>query len=150
MDIQDVINYINETPNNTNPAVLKGMVEAIVESSESGESGGGGGRSSLPTVTFTLTGEDNEGMPIFACDKTYNEAYQIHMRGESCAKMVIPNEREWYTTLVLTAGLGLRYAFYTYHTDTTLEFSDIYFNPDGGIGLAQSHYDMLTDDTPTE
>lgn len=37
MDIQDVINYINETPNNTNPAVLKGMVEAIVESSESGE-----------------------------------------------------------------------------------------------------------------
>ena len=36
MDIQDVINYINETPNNTNPAVLRGMVEAIVESSESG------------------------------------------------------------------------------------------------------------------
>lgn len=37
MDIQDVINYVNETPNNTNPAVLKGMVEAIVEDSGSGE-----------------------------------------------------------------------------------------------------------------
>lgn len=37
MDIQDVIKYVNETPNNTNPAVLKGMIEAIVESSESGE-----------------------------------------------------------------------------------------------------------------
>lgn len=148
MNIQDVINYVNETPNNTNPAVLKGMVEAIVESSESG--GGGGGGSSLPTVTFVVTGMDSDGMPIFECDKPYNEAYQIHMRGDSLAKMVIPNEREWYTTLVLTAGLGLRYAFYNYHTDVTLEFMDIYFNPDGGIGLAQSHYDMLTDDTPAE
>ena len=37
MNIQDAINYVNETPNNTNPAVLKGMIEAIVESSESGE-----------------------------------------------------------------------------------------------------------------
>lgn len=50
MDIQDVINYINETPHNTNPAVLKGMVEAIVESSESG--GGDGGDVTLATIKF--------------------------------------------------------------------------------------------------
>lgn len=148
MNIQDVINYVNETPNNTNPAVLKGMIEAIVESSESDEGGGGG--SSMPTVTFTVTGMDSDGMPIFECDKTYNEAYQIRNRGNSLARMVIPNQGDQYTTLVLTAGLGLRYAFYNYHTDMTLEFMDIYFNPDGGIGLDQSHYDKATDDGPAE
>ena len=148
MDIQDVINYINETPNNTNPAVLKGMIEAIVESSESGEGGGGG--ISLPIVTFVVTGMDSDGMPIFECDKTYNEAYQICNRGNSLARMVIPNEKEQYTTFTLIASVGLRYAFCPYHTDSTLEFDDIYFYPDGSISLDQSHYDKVSDDAPTE
>lgn len=47
MDIQDVINYVNETPNNTNPAVLKGMVEAIVE-----DSGSDGGDVTFATIKF--------------------------------------------------------------------------------------------------
>lgn len=58
MDIQDVINYVNETPNNTNPAVLKGMIEAIVESSESGESGGGSSDFSIAHVTLTNTAQN--------------------------------------------------------------------------------------------
>lgn len=146
MDIQDVINYINETPNNTNPAVLKGMVEAIVESSESG--GGGGGGSSLPTVTFTVTGMDSDGNPIFECDKTYQEAYRMCVDGNSCAKMVVPNETDLYTTLVLIAGFGIRYAFHSYDTALALEFMDIYYFPDGEITFEHSHYDKVTDDTP--
>lgn len=58
MDIQDVINYINETPNNTNPAVLKGMVEAIVESSESGGGDGGSSDFSIAHVTFINTAQN--------------------------------------------------------------------------------------------
>ena len=47
MDIQDVIKYVNETPNNTNPAVLKGMVKAIVE-----DSGSDGGDVTFATIKF--------------------------------------------------------------------------------------------------
>lgn len=114
--------------------------------------GGGGGGSSLPTVTFTFTGMDSGGMPIFECDKTYNEAYQIHMSGDSCAKLIGLSQDPKYTTLVLLMGESLRYAFYAYHSNNVLEFNDLYYLPDGTTGFEESIYERVPDDddTPTE
>lgn len=107
---------------------------------------GGGGGSSLPTVTFTFTGMDGEGMPIFECDKTYNEAYQIHMSGDSCAKLIGLSQYPKYTTLVLLMGESLRYAFYAYHYNDVIEFNDIYYLPDGTIGIEESSYERVPEE----
>ena len=79
MDIQDVINYINETPNNTNPAVLKGIVEAIVESSESGNSS-----NSVTFIHFELGEYDSEESRInIQSDKTFAEIFSIVTSGNA-------------------------------------------------------------------
>lgn len=73
MNIQDVINYVNETPNNTNPAVLKGMIEAIVESSESGDSS-----NSVTFIHFELGEYDSEeSRTNIQSDKTFDEIYSV-------------------------------------------------------------------------
>lgn len=67
MEKQDIINYVLNTPENTNPAVLKGMLEQL-------ESGGGGGESDFTTaeVTFVLP-EGTEEVDSFAFIQTVDE-----------------------------------------------------------------------------
>ena len=77
MDIQDVINYVNETPNNTNPAVLKGMVEAIVEDSESGESGGGSSDFSIAHITFINTAQNSRYYTV-KCPNIFEGYMEFH------------------------------------------------------------------------
>lgn len=72
MNIQDIINYVNETPNNTNPAVLKGMVEAIVEDSGSGEGGGGSSDFSIAHVTLTNTAQNGKYYSV-KCPQIFGE-----------------------------------------------------------------------------
>lgn len=65
MDKEDIINYVMETPGNSNPAVLGSMLESY------GGGGSGGGSSGgvlYVTVTDTTTDEFS-----FTVDKTYEE-----------------------------------------------------------------------------
>lgn len=55
MDIQEVINYVLTTPENTNPAILRGMLEQL-------SSGGGGGENGFTTAEVTIVDNIGEGV----------------------------------------------------------------------------------------
>lgn len=62
MDKNDILDYVTETPWNTNRAVLGGMLDSFA-------GGGGGGGSSAFVVTFTYDSEHE----TFTADKTFAE-----------------------------------------------------------------------------
>jgi len=45
MEIEEIVNYIMETPSNPNPWILRGMLEQLNQ-------GGSGGKSMIVTVTY--------------------------------------------------------------------------------------------------
>ena len=55
MEKQDIINYVLTTPENTNPAILEGMLEQLIA-----QSGGGGGESDLTTANVTIANDTSE------------------------------------------------------------------------------------------
>ena len=57
MTIQEILDYVIETPDNTNPAVLKDMLEAL---------GGGGGSSdfSIGNLNLTVTGGEHHAATV--------------------------------------------------------------------------------------
>lgn len=57
MDIQEIMKYVLETPENTNPAILKGMLESLVPED-------GGGESDFSTAEVTVTNTVAEGSII--------------------------------------------------------------------------------------
>ena len=61
-DINDVFNYVMDTPDNTNPNVLRSMLNSL----EGGGSGGG-------TLKVTITSEEVSDGTKFTMDKTWQE-----------------------------------------------------------------------------
>lgn len=74
MDKEDIINYVMETPENSNPAVLRGMLDSY---SGGGGSGGGGSGGGVFWVTFTY----DESHGLFSTDKTPTEICEAASNG---------------------------------------------------------------------
>ena len=54
MEKQDIINYVLTTPENTNPAILEGMLEQLIA-----QSGGGGGESDVEIVEVAFSRDES-------------------------------------------------------------------------------------------
>lgn len=115
MTEEEIIDYVMNTPNNSNPAVLKGMLDSY----------GGSSSDEIFWVTYTYDEEaSSESKEVYTCDRTFQEIKEAFNNN----KNVIAREDhgDGYTIIPLTDV-----------TDTMLEFClvrassiDIHFDLD--------------------
>ena len=67
MTKEEILDYATQSPQNTNRAVLNGMLGALIETESGGGSGGGGGSSDFTTAEVTITNTTNDGYILFPC-----------------------------------------------------------------------------------
>lgn len=96
MTKEEILNYVMNTPENTNRMVLNDMINELVNSS--------GGGASVFTVTFTPT---NEEQTAFTADKTISEIEAAYEEG-AIIQGRFGQQNDMYTILNLNSiGSGL-------------------------------------------
>ena len=95
MEKQDIINYVLTTPENTNPAILEGMLEQLIAQSGGG---GGGGESDFSTANVTVKYDDEpaSNTTIIAPNYYDTEGYifamgniEISSNSDTSAKIIL-------------------------------------------------------------
>lgn len=101
MEKQDIINYVLNTPENTNPAILGGMLEQLI--AQSGSGGGGGGESDLTTATVTFINNINDSPTAYGAF-VYSDEYEGEVTNHSTGLMPIGTQQTVVTTVILYKG----------------------------------------------
>ena len=99
--MEEIINYLNKTPENTNPNVLRDMVS----SGSSSENSGGN--------LFLVTMDADSG----ESDKTFQETYDAFMNGEN---VVIYDQLNGYYDTVISAMLSEENTTYGFITSNSM------------------------------